>query len=95
MPPIRSLVSERRAYIVAVILLLSEIMPTYSCYVLKGLVYIVIIAPLGRQPSFCTKCTKLNICSSCDIRSVSNAECAFFYIFLYSIKSVTSLSNLS
>ena len=47
MPPIRSLVSERRAYIVAVILLLSEIMPTYSCYAEKGLVYIIIIALLG------------------------------------------------
>ena len=47
MPPIRSSASKRRAYVVAVILLLSEIMPTYSYYVLKGLVYIAIIAPLG------------------------------------------------
>ena len=48
MPFVRSLASERRACIVAVILLLSEIMPTCSRYVLKGLVYIIIIAPLGR-----------------------------------------------
>ena len=47
MPFIRSLASKRRAYIVAVILLLSKIMPTYSRYVSKGLVYIAIIAPLG------------------------------------------------
>ena len=47
MPPIRSLASKHRAYIVAIILLLSKIMPTYSCCVLKGLVYVIIIAPLG------------------------------------------------
>ena len=48
MPPVRSSASKRRAYVVAVILLLSEIMPTYFRYMLKGLVYIIIIAPLGR-----------------------------------------------
>ena len=46
-PPVRSSASKCRAYIVAVILLLSKIMVTYSCCVLKGLVYIIIIAPLG------------------------------------------------
>ena len=58
MPPIRSLASERRACVVAVILLLSEIMLTYSCCVLKGLVCIIIMAPLGCQPSSYTKCIK-------------------------------------
>ena len=48
MPLIRSLASKRRTYIVAVILLLGEIMPTCSYYVLKGLIYIIIIALLGR-----------------------------------------------
>ena len=48
MPPVRSLASERRAHVVAVIFLLSKIMPTCSCCVLKGLVYIIIIASLGR-----------------------------------------------
>ena len=33
--------------LVAVILLLSEIMPTYSRYAGKGLVYIIIIASLS------------------------------------------------
>ena len=50
MPFIRSLVSKRTTYcfkLVAVILLLSKIMPTYSYYMEKGLVYIIIIAPLG------------------------------------------------
>ena len=46
MPFIRSSASKHYAYIIAVILSLSEIMPTYSRYVLKGLVYIIIIAPL-------------------------------------------------
>ena len=52
MPSVRSLASKRHAYIVAVIFLLSEIMPTYSRYVLKGLVYIVIIALFSCQPFF-------------------------------------------
>ena len=47
MPFIRSLVSKRCIYIIAVILLLSKIMPIYSYYMLKGLIYIAIIAPLG------------------------------------------------
>ena len=38
MPPIRSSASKRRTRIVAIILLLSKIMPTCSCCVLKGLV---------------------------------------------------------
>ena len=70
MPFIRSLVSKRHARIVAVILLLSKIMPTCSCCVLKGLVYIVIVAPLGRQPSFYTKCIKLNMRSSYNVKLV-------------------------
>ena len=47
MPFIRFSASKRHTRVVAVIFLLSEIMPTYSCYVLKGLVYVAIIALLG------------------------------------------------
>jgi hypothetical protein len=47
MPFIRSLASERYAQVVALILLLGEIMPTYSCCAVKGLVYIIIIAPFS------------------------------------------------
>ena len=78
MPFIRFLVSKRCTCIVAVILLLSKIMPTYSRCVLKGLVYITIIAPLSRQPSFYTKCTKLNMRSSCNVRSVFNTKYIYF-----------------
>ena len=47
MPSVKFSVFKRYTYIVAVILSLSKIMPTYSCCVLKGLVYITIMAPLG------------------------------------------------
>ena len=74
MPPVRSLASTYCTKLVAVILLLSEIIPIYSCYAKKKLVYIIIIAPFGRQPSFCAKCTKSNMYFSCDIKSVSNTK---------------------
>ena len=81
MPFIRFLASKRHAYVVAVILLLGKIMPTCSCCVLKGLVYIAIIAPLGCQPFFYIKYTKLNIRLSCDVKLVFNAKYAFLICF--------------
>ena len=74
MPSVRSLTSKHCAHIVAVILLLSEIMPSCSHCEEKKLVYIIIIAPFSRQPSFYIKCTKLNMHLFCNIKSVSNAE---------------------
>ena len=64
MPPIRSSVSKYAAYcskLVAVILSLSEIIPSYSCCMEKGLVYIIIAAPSSYQPSLYTEYIKLNI----------------------------------
>ena len=87
MPPVRSLASKRYAYIVAVILLLSKIIPTYSYCVLKGLVCITIIALLGCQPSFYTKCIKLNIRLFYNIRLVFNAKYAFL-IHFYILRSL-------
>ena len=87
MPLIRSLAFKCRVYIIAVILLLSEIMPTCFCCVLKGLVYIIIIALLGRQPSFYIKCTKLNIRSSYDVKLVFNAKYIYF-IHSYVLRSL-------
>ena len=78
MPFIRSLVSKYCTYVVAVILLLSEIMPTYSCCVLKGLVCIIIIAFLGHQPSFYIKYTKLNMRLSYNVKLVFNTKYIFF-----------------
>ena len=74
MPPIRSLASKYRAYIMAVILLLSKVMPSCSCCKEKELVYIIIIVLSSRQPSFYIKYTKLNIYLSCNVKSVSNTE---------------------
>ena len=84
MPPIRSSASERRAYTVAVILLLSEIMPSYSCCEEKKLVYIIIVAPSSHQPSSYVKCIKSNIRLSCNVKLVSNVECLYL-IYLYSL----------
>ena len=81
MPPIRSSISKRRTRVVLKILLLSEIIPTYSRYSKKKLVYIAIASPFGRQPSSYTKCTKANIRSSCNVRSVSNAK-YIYYLYL-------------
>ena len=74
MPSVRSLAFKHRAYIVVVILLLSKIMPSYSHYTEKKLVYIIITALFSRQPSSYIKYTKSNIRLSCNIRLVSNAK---------------------
>ena len=81
MPSVRSLVFKRAACrfkLVAVILLLGKIIPTYFYYMEKGLVYIIIIAFLSCQPFFYIKYTKLNIRLSCNIRLVFNTK----YMFL-------------
>ena len=70
MPPIRSLASKYSAYyskLVAIILFLSEIIPTCSYCIEKGLVYIIITALSSRQPSLYVKYTKLNIYTLCNI----------------------------
>ena len=87
MSSIRSSASERCVYIVAMIFSFGEIMPTYSRCVLKGLVYITIIAPLGCQPFFYTKCTKLNMRLSCNVKLVFNTKCTFL-IHSYILQSL-------
>ena len=74
MPFIRFLASERCAYIISIILLLSKIMPLYFYYTKKKLVYIIIAVLFSYQPSSCSKYTKLNIHLSYNIRSVSDTE---------------------
>ena len=88
MPFIRSLISKRLARyfkLVAVILLLGKIMPTYSYYAEKGLVYITIITLFSRQPSSYAECIKSNIYLFYNIRLVFNAKCIFF-MRLYTFK---------
>ena len=83
MPFIRSSVFKRSIHhsrLIAVILLLGKIMPIYSCCAKKKLVYVIITALSGYQPSSCFKYTKLNIRSSYNIQLVLNIK----YIFLIS-----------
>ena len=87
MPLVRSLASKRYAYIIVMIFSFNKIMPTCSYCVLKGLVYIIIIAFLSRQPSFYTKYTKLNMRLSCNIRLVFNTKCIFL-IHSYILQSL-------
>ena len=84
MPPIRFLVFKHYAYIIAIILLFSEIMPSYSRCEEKKLVYIIITALFNYQSSSCIKCTKLNMYLSCNIKSVSNTKYLYF-IYPYSL----------
>ena len=88
---IRSLASKCYAYIVAVILLLGEIIPTCSRCTEKKLIYIIIIAPFSRQPSSYSKCIKLNMCLSCDVRLVLDIE----YIFLFILSLSYPNSNIT
>ena len=74
MPFIRYLASTYYTKLMAMILLLSKIMLSYSYCKEKKLVYIIIITPSSRQPSFYIKCTKLNICLFYNIKSVSNTK---------------------
>ena len=57
-------------------------MPTYFYYAEKGLVYIIIIVSLGRQPSSYIKYTKLNMRFFYNIYLISNAK-YIFYTRLY------------
>ena len=66
--------SKRRTRIVLTILSLSKVIPTYSRYTKKKLVYITIALPSGRQPFSYAEYTKANMRSSCNVRSVSNIK---------------------
>ena len=74
MPLIRSLASKCYTCVISVILLLGEIIPIYSRCAKKKLVYIIIAAPFSYQLSSCLKCTKLNICLSCNVRLILDTK---------------------
>ena len=84
MPPIKSFAAKCCFKLVLFILSLSEIMPTYSYYTEKWLVCIAIITPFSHQPSSYTKCTCINIQSSCNICLVSNIKCRLYLYFFAS-----------
>jgi len=79
-----SIASVRRTILITLILLVSKVMPSYSYYIKKGLIYITIAAPSGRQPSFYTKYIKANIRLSYNICSISKAKYKCF-ITLYNL----------
>jgi len=47
-----------------------------SRYAKEGLVCVALVSPTARQPSSCLECTKANVYSSYNVRSISNAKCA-------------------
>ena len=55
-------------------------MPIYSCCTKKKLVCITIAVLSSRQPFSYFKCTKLNIYSSCNVQSVSDAKYTFLAV---------------
>ena len=67
MPSIRSSILGHYNQLVTIILLLSKVILSYSYYMEKKLVYIIIAAPSSRQPSFYTKYTQVNIRSSYNV----------------------------
>ena len=71
MPFIRSLASVYCILLAISISLNGEIMSPYSCYIKKGLVYIIIITPSSCQSFFCFKYIKANTYSLCNIHLVS------------------------
>ena len=83
MPSVRSLVSAYYILLAVLIFLNGEIISFYSCCVKKGLIYITIIAPFGRQLAFYLKYTKVNTCSSCDVHSVSDNKYIFLLCWYY------------
>ena len=82
MPFIRSLVSKYYILLTSSITFNREIISPCSCCAKKGLVYIIIIKPSNRQPSFYSKCTKLNIYALCDMRLVPFNKYIFLTYFI-------------
>ena len=70
MPFIRSSILKCYILLTVSISFNKEIISPYSYYTKKGLVYVTIISPSNRQPSFYLECTKANIYSLYNIRSV-------------------------
>jgi hypothetical protein len=70
MPFIRSTAFKRRILLTISISLNGEIISPCSCYIKKGLVYIVFISPSKHQPSSYLECIKANTQLSCNICSI-------------------------
>ena len=69
--------------LITLILFINKVMPPYSYYIKKGLVYIIIVALSSYQPSSYTKYTKVNIYLFYNIYSISDAK-YIYYLTLFS-----------
>jgi hypothetical protein len=87
---IRFSVSKRHALLITIISLDKEIINPYSCYIKKGLVYIVLISPSRRQPSFYLKCTKVNTQLFYNIRFIPFNKYIYLY---YGPRDTSSINN--
>ena len=81
MPAIRLTASEYYTLLASSIALNGEIINPYSRYIKKGLVYIIIADLSSRQPSSCSKYTKLNTRALYNMHSVSFNKCIFLAYF--------------
>ena len=81
MPTVRLIAFKYYTLLISFIALDSEIISSCSYYAKKELVYIVIAEPSNYQPSFCSKCTKLNTRVLYNVRSVSLNKCTPFTYF--------------
>ncbi len=72
MPP--SIASMYYTALIAFILSINKVMPSCSYYIKKRLVYIAITALSSRQRLSYAKYTKVNMRSSCNIHSISDAK---------------------
>ena len=81
MPAVRLTVFKHCTLFTSSIALNGEIMSPCSCYIKKGLVYIVITELFSHQPSSCSKCTKLNTHVLYNVHSVSFNKCTFLTCF--------------
>ena len=77
MPFIRFLASVRRVLLAISISLDGKIISPYSCYIKKGLVYVIITAPFGYQPFFYFEYIKANTRSLYNIRLVFTNKYTF------------------
>ena len=82
MPPIRSTASRRYNKLILLILSISKVMPSCSCYIKKGLLYIIIASPSSRQLLSCAEYTTVNMHLFYNVCLVSNTEYKYLITYL-------------
>jgi hypothetical protein len=85
MPFIKSIVFKCCALLTTYISLNGEIISLCSYCIKKGLVYITLIAPFSRQPSFYSGCIKANTYLLYDVYSVPLNKCIYLTVHYYTL----------